>query len=282
MDIGADLRGPIGDTVRTYSFEIYYPPENPTDTVILSGYPIFEQRYLCMDYDNELHFGTVSREIRFSPPDTLPCDYPDGKILASETWQYAHADGNGETNPVTAIYPRYGYKTFPQCPGCCGVVPYSLDIKWRGEGLLSDEQEELSEPVVFEHTYQEIEEIIANIIVLRDSSEFTTYWNERRKQSFDSRNDASFSFSISAFPSPFNEQVTITVTIPVNDFLTIDIYNLSGKLVKRLFSGNVSVGRSNFKWDCVDSNGNKVPGGVYFVKAVYQSKSIRTKLLLAK
>lgn len=282
IDIDADLRGPIGDTVRTYSFEIYYPPENPADTVVLSGYPIFEQRYLCMDYDgefnNELHFGSVSREITFSPPDTLPCDYPNWKILASETWQYAHADGNGETNPVTVIYPRYGYKTFPQWPGA-GAVPYSLDIKYRRRGLLSDEQEEFIEPVVFEHTYREIEEIIANITVLKDSSELAGYWNGRRKQSC---NEASFNFSFSVFPLPFNEQATITVTIPENDFLTIDIYDLSGKLVKRLFSGSVSSGKSNFRWDCVDSDGNKVSNGIYFARAVYQGKSILTKLILAR
>jgi hypothetical protein len=68
-------------------------------------------------------------------------------------------------------------------------------------------------------------------------------------------------------PNPFNpnlEKTSIVFEITTPASITIDIYSLELKLIKRLFSGFLSAGYyDSFFWDGKDDNGNIMPNGVY-------------------
>jgi len=68
------------------------------------------------------------------------------------------------------------------------------------------------------------------------------------------------------YPNPFNGNIQFSVYMLKESSVSIDIIDLSGKRVKRLFNGNISTGNHNFKWHGKDSSGNQVSSGVYYIK----------------
>ncbi|MBN2088056.1 carbohydrate-binding protein, partial [candidate division KSB1 bacterium] len=66
------------------------------------------------------------------------------------------------------------------------------------------------------------------------------------------------------YPNPFNQATEITVFSPKTGFATVKIYNLQGKLVKTLFSGNLSSGKNTLIWDGTDDLTRAVSSGIYF------------------
>ena len=82
---------------------------------------------------------------------------------------------------------------------------------------------------------------------------------------------------LTVYPNPFNSTVRISVNGDM-DFLKgydIEIYNLTGKLVKRL---GLSDGKA--LWNGRDNRGNKLPSGMYFIKAEIGDKVITDKIIL--
>ncbi len=73
-------------------------------------------------------------------------------------------------------------------------------------------------------------------------------------------------FSISQnYPNPFNPQTSILITL--EDMATVDliVYNLLGKEVIRMTSGEMyPAGYHNFIWKGLNSDGKRVASGVYF------------------
>ncbi|MGH2570624.1 MAG: FlgD immunoglobulin-like domain containing protein, partial [bacterium] len=62
--------------------------------------------------------------------------------------------------------------------------------------------------------------------------------------------------------------------------LAIGVYDLAGRLVRRLHDGPVGSGTTPFAWDGRDSEGRRVAAGMYFVRAtggrqVETAKSVR-------
>ena len=68
---------------------------------------------------------------------------------------------------------------------------------------------------------------------------------------------------VRVFPNPFNEQATITVSLPTEAPLTIDVFDVSGRLVSQLVSATVSAGEHSFIFTA-EKNG--VVDGVYIVR----------------
>ncbi len=54
------------------------------------------------------------------------------------------------------------------------------------------------------------------------------------------------------------------------DRLTINIFDVTGQLVRQMDLGANSAGETTFRWDGRDSAGNAVPGGTYQIKAEAQ------------
>jgi hypothetical protein len=82
------------------------------------------------------------------------------------------------------------------------------------------------------------------------------------------------------YPNPVNTKTMIRFTIPSNKGISLDIYDISGRHVKRLAGGIPHAGSYFTVWDGKDSKGMKVPGGVYLYTLKVGSYSETKKLLL--
>ena len=83
-----------------------------------------------------------------------------------------------------------------------------------------------------------------------------------------------------AYPNPFNPVTTIRFSLPVVETLhatSLQIYDITGKLVETLVDGAVEAGHHSISW-----NAGGVPSGVYFVHLESGSFSQTQKLILMK
>jgi|GEM_PF-2093437 len=87
---------------------------------------------------------------------------------------------------------------------------------------------------------------------------------------------------IAAYPSPFNSEITIDIWLPADELVTVEIYNISGSLVKTLFSGGVHGGLNTFVWNGLDDGGLKAPTGSYFAKVATETETKTMNILLLK
>ncbi len=85
------------------------------------------------------------------------------------------------------------------------------------------------------------------------------------------------------YPNPFNPQTTITFEIPAQSYqpdVNVAIYDITGQLVKTLFSGTLSGGVYELQWDGTQNNGSPAPSGIYFVQLRYGFLSQTKKMIL--
>jgi hypothetical protein len=77
------------------------------------------------------------------------------------------------------------------------------------------------------------------------------------------------SFSLSQnYPNPFNPSTEIRLAIPGEKevHVSLTIYNLHGKLVRKLVDAVRVPGIHRIHWDGKDARGLPVPSGVYFYR----------------
>jgi hypothetical protein len=67
-------------------------------------------------------------------------------------------------------------------------------------------------------------------------------------------------------PNPFRESAVISYSAPSAASVSIDVYDVNGRLVQTVYSGQVEAGTHQVVWDGTDSSGSKVARGVYFCR----------------
>ena len=67
-------------------------------------------------------------------------------------------------------------------------------------------------------------------------------------------------------PNPFTEAAVISFSAPRASGVSIDVYDVHGRLVQTVLSGQVEAGTHQVTWDGCDSSGSKVARGVYFCR----------------
>jgi hypothetical protein len=68
------------------------------------------------------------------------------------------------------------------------------------------------------------------------------------------------------YPNPFNNETVIQYILPYQYRTELTIYNLTGRLIKRLIDSKQSLGYHAIIWDGKDGTGREVPSGVYFYR----------------
>ena len=79
------------------------------------------------------------------------------------------------------------------------------------------------------------------------------------------------------YPNPFNPSTTLEFGLPVQEDVTVRIYNLAGQQVCKLFEGTMSAGVHRLKWNASD-----FASGMYFYKVQTPEKTIIHRMLLIK
>ena len=83
-------------------------------------------------------------------------------------------------------------------------------------------------------------------------------------------------------PNPFSHTASIGFSAPCETDLSIDIYNVNGRLVRSLFSGPAAAGSHQVSWDGIDSHGASVARGVYFCRMNAQGFSATEKIVVLR
>ncbi len=84
-------------------------------------------------------------------------------------------------------------------------------------------------------------------------------------------------------PNPFNPVTTIQYSIPGGGgHVRLQIFDVRGRLVRRLVDGWQPGGRHLATWQGRDDRGREVPTGIYFYRLTLEDKSASRKMLLLK
>ena len=71
------------------------------------------------------------------------------------------------------------------------------------------------------------------------------------------------------YPNPTNGAVSLSIrVVDYTQDVIIRVHDLSGNLVKTIFSGRLTPGRHNFTWDLADQFGKPVSSGIYLLDIV--------------
>ena len=73
-------------------------------------------------------------------------------------------------------------------------------------------------------------------------------------------------FLSSPVPNPVSASTTVSYMLPEDGEVFLGVYDLSGRLVNMLASGEESAGSHSMVWSATDSTGEPVPGGVYLFR----------------
>jgi hypothetical protein len=85
-------------------------------------------------------------------------------------------------------------------------------------------------------------------------------------------------------PNPFNPQTTIRFVVPAGarrDY-ALRIYDVAGRLVRGLASGQIDPGMHDVRWDGTNDRGESVSSGVYLYRINVGADALRGKMVLLK
>lgn len=115
------------------------------------------------------------------------------------------------------------------------------------------------------------------------SSKSNTVWIEGSLgKSSENLNLTNTNFVISAYPNPFNNQLTLQLDIPSREDIFLQIYNIQGQIVRQFRKVVSYPGSYKFVWDGKNSEGIDLPSGIYFTKLEGHSNLLPQKVILLK
>ncbi len=89
-----------------------------------------------------------------------------------------------------------------------------------------------------------------------------------------------YNFSLSsAFPNPFALQTTIHYSVPQKSNVVLELYDVTGSLIKTLVSETKPAGEYAVYWNGTSNNGERVKAGVYFYTLKTNTKSMTRKTI---
>ncbi len=84
------------------------------------------------------------------------------------------------------------------------------------------------------------------------------------------------------FPNPFNPSTTITFDVAKAGNVTIQVYDVSGRLVVALLNAHQEVGRHRVEWNGKNANGSLMPSGIYFYRMRAAGYEVTKKMILVR
>jgi len=83
-------------------------------------------------------------------------------------------------------------------------------------------------------------------------------------------------------PNPFNPSTTIEYYIPDAGQVSLQVFDVSGRLVRTLVDRTKESGNHSITWDGLDETGNAVPSGVYFSRLSAGKTRLSRKMILLR
>ncbi len=86
--------------------------------------------------------------------------------------------------------------------------------------------------------------------------------------------------SLKVFPSPVKSMSVIQYSLPVKGKVSIQLFDISGKLIKTLVNQEKNAGNYSLIWNGTDENNQKVSAGVYFCILKTDKGFLKQKMLM--
>jgi len=96
---------------------------------------------------------------------------------------------------------------------------------------------------------------------------------------FDHKTTTDFAL-IQNYPNPFNPETTIEFSLPKISHVTLTVYDLNGREIRKLLNEQKEAGYYSVMWNARDNNGEAVSSGVYFYQIEIQAKDSESKAFL--
>jgi hypothetical protein len=90
------------------------------------------------------------------------------------------------------------------------------------------------------------------------------------------------SISLAAYPNPFQSDVNLGISLKKQCEIRVRIYDLKGRLVKRITQAAKSAGQHQLVWNGLDETGMPAASGIYVCEVTSDSGKAVTKLVLLK
>jgi len=87
------------------------------------------------------------------------------------------------------------------------------------------------------------------------------------------------------YPNPFNSTTLIKFSVPSNksnNLVELTIYDIQGKIVKRLINEKLQTGNYVTRWEGINDHNVKVTSGVYFCRGRIGDQNVTMKMILLK
>jgi len=84
------------------------------------------------------------------------------------------------------------------------------------------------------------------------------------------------------FPNPFRGQTRISYSLKEAGYISLNVYNTKGQLIRNLCSLTQSAASYQISWDGRDNSGMEVASGVYFIRMIASGETHMVKALLIK
>ena len=84
------------------------------------------------------------------------------------------------------------------------------------------------------------------------------------------------------YPNPFNPTTKIDYQVPSTGKIQIQLYNVTGDLVRTLVNAEQPAGKYSIMWNGRDENNRQVATGVYIYRVVFGNAVLSKKMLLLK
>lgn len=82
------------------------------------------------------------------------------------------------------------------------------------------------------------------------------------------------------YPNPFNPETTIKYHVPGLSFVSLKVFDVTGREIKTLVDNMKNRGQYTIKWDGTNNNGIKVSTGTYFYRLSLNGKQFITKKMV--
>jgi hypothetical protein len=81
------------------------------------------------------------------------------------------------------------------------------------------------------------------------------------------------------YPNPFNQNTRIRFIVPEDDHVSLNVYDLSGRIVSRLIDDEMLKGHYEIEWNTLDDNYHDLPPGTYIGRFITGDRDERVKMI---
>ncbi len=84
------------------------------------------------------------------------------------------------------------------------------------------------------------------------------------------------------YPNPFNPETTISYTLPASGRVKIEIFNVKGQKINKLYDSFTEHGTHSIVWNGRDEQGNILASGVYFCRIESEGSRLLRKMIMLR